>query len=272
MKTKLYRGFLGLVVGAALFCDGGVAHAASLSGAQVQSVVSLLQSFGADPYAVAQVQTALLGQGGGAYATCPALSYNLYYGLSDAQTNGQVSQLQRFFAIPQTGYFDAATYQATVSFQTQQAVYPISGGVGPLTRTAITRVCNASWYGNYGYVSATVVISAPLADQQYLRGSFMPIRWSVSSGVPVGATLALELYTASGARVGTIALPAASAGSYTWYIPYAQDVCTMQYPNGLCGVSIPPGRYYLQLTASANGFDQNATRYASARSGLFSVE
>jgi peptidoglycan hydrolase-like protein with peptidoglycan-binding domain len=79
---------------------------------------------------------------------CPQLSYNLYAGLSDYRTGGQVSQLQQFLSTlyPQavTGYLGSMTRGNIATFQREQGVYPITGGVGPLTRAAIARVCGGT--------------------------------------------------------------------------------------------------------------------------------
>ncbi len=83
---------------------------------------------------------------------CPQLSYNLYRGLSDYYTQGQVTQLQQFLSTryyqPVTGYFGSMTAANVAQFQREQSVYPITGGVGPLTRAAIARVCGGTPYPN----------------------------------------------------------------------------------------------------------------------------
>lgn len=82
---------------------------------------------------------------------CPQLSYNLYRGLSDAYTGGQVSQLQYFLGthfaskpVPVTGYYGSVTTAYVAQFQREQGLYPVTGGVGPLTRAAIARVCGGT--------------------------------------------------------------------------------------------------------------------------------
>lgn len=79
---------------------------------------------------------------------CPQLSRYLYRGLSDRSTAGQVSALQyylgTYFAaepVPMTGYYGPITTNFVARFQQQQGVYPVTGGVGPLTRAAIARLC-----------------------------------------------------------------------------------------------------------------------------------
>jgi len=145
MKSRIAKAFFGVAAGFSLFVGATPAHAAQLSSSQVQAVIQLLQSFGADQATLATVSNAL---GAPYYPTpvppsssCPALSYNLYQGVSDSSTGGQVSQLQRYFGLVPTGYFGPLTKQAVANFQQQYAVYPVTGGVGPLTRAAIARAC-----------------------------------------------------------------------------------------------------------------------------------
>lgn len=84
---------------------------------------------------------------------CPALSYNLTLGSSDYRTGGQVSQLQSFLrnrygdSRLTGGYYGQLTTYYVSRFQQEQGVYPVTGGVGPLTRAAIQRVCGG--YGTY---------------------------------------------------------------------------------------------------------------------------
>lgn len=88
--------------------------------------------------------------------SCPFLSLNLYVGLRDSYTGGQVSQLQQFLSTrgyyqPVTGYFGSITAVNVARFQSEQGVYPTTGGVGPLTRLAIQRVCDyGGGSGGYG--------------------------------------------------------------------------------------------------------------------------
>ncbi|MDQ5955012.1 MAG: hypothetical protein QG621_15 [Patescibacteria group bacterium] len=156
MKSYVIKGFFGVALTLGLFV-GGFAHAANLTTTQVQSILGLLQSFGADQTTMSNVSSALgvpyyqngyyqNGQYSTAYTGCPALSYNLYFGLYDSQTGGQVSQLQRFFGLPTTGYYGSLTRQAVADFQTRYNLYPVTGGVGPLTRQQITQVCGGSGY------------------------------------------------------------------------------------------------------------------------------
>jgi len=125
---------------------------------------------------------------------CPQLSYNLYRGLSDYRTGGQVSQLQQFLAgqgyyQPVTGYFGSITYSNMVRFQQQYAIYPVTGGVGPLTRAAIQRVCGGIVYPppTYGTVSITNV-SGPNSLTVGQQGT-----WSITTNAPYGSYLSTSV-------------------------------------------------------------------------------
>jgi hypothetical protein len=80
------------------------------------------------------------------YGSCPALSYNLVLGSSDYNTAGQVSALQSFLSSRYgvnlvSGYYTSTTASYVARFQQEMGVYPVTGGVGPLTRAAIQRTC-----------------------------------------------------------------------------------------------------------------------------------
>src|SRR3989344_3264249 len=113
------------------------AASAALTESQIQAILSLLQSFGADQTVVGNVNNSLRGLptmgGDGTDAFCPTFTYNLYLGLNDSDTEGQVSQLQKFLA------------QA-------KPVYPkrtIPGLYGPLPKQAVKR-----WQAQQGVVSS----------------------------------------------------------------------------------------------------------------------
>ena len=127
--------------------------------------------------------------------TCPQLSYNLYRGLSDYRTGGQVTQLQQFLAgqgyyQPVTGYFGPLTYANVARFQQQYAIYPVTGGVGPLTRAAIQRVCGGVVYPpptTYGTVSITNV-SGPNSMSVGQQGT-----WNITTNAPYGSYLSTSV-------------------------------------------------------------------------------
>ena len=124
-----------------------------------------------------------------------------------------------------------------------------------------------------GQTGLLLQITSPATGQTFVRGQDMPIVWTIGQNAPSSANLVLDLYTEAGSKVGTIAIPQITADSYTWHIPgFPQNyMCTMQYPNGLCGSDIPTGQYYIKATATADGFNPNAAVYATAQSGVFTI-
>ena len=88
------------------------------------------------------------GTSSGGY--CPNLSTTFIRGATDARTNGQVSELQRFltdyYDINQNiiiGIFGPITQKYVMRFQREQG-FPTFGIVGPMTRARIASVCGAS--------------------------------------------------------------------------------------------------------------------------------
>lgn len=55
-----------------------------------------------------------------------------------------------------TGYFGLVTRANVAQFQQRYAVYPITGGVGPLTRAAIARLCGGTSGGGTGQTGLSV--------------------------------------------------------------------------------------------------------------------
>jgi len=163
---------LGLVVSS--FGGAQSAQAAGLTEAQVNSVVALVASFGADQQTVRRVENSLRGRGSdmgsstastspmhnkdrdedkshvGKGNSCFGLTRNLRPGNTDATAAGEVSRLQKFLIeqghFPEalvTGYFGSATGRALMRWQMQQRMTNVasSTGVGPMTREMMRKGC-----------------------------------------------------------------------------------------------------------------------------------
>ncbi len=134
MYTQLVRGLLGIVVAVVLFLGAGSAKAASLSGEQVQAVLGLLSSFGVSQETMINVSAALNGQtAANRIGVCVNLSHTLLSGSTDSLSGGEVSKLQAYLGVRQTGYFGPLTKQAVINWQKAHDVSAI-GVVGPTTR------------------------------------------------------------------------------------------------------------------------------------------
>lgn len=143
MYTFASRLLVGGVVAFSLFGASHVAQAASLTPAQTQAILGLLQSFGADQATINNVSAAL---GGGSTTplhddaiidrVCVAITHTLSLGSTDAGTENQVSVLQESLGITPTGYFGPLTKQAVITWQKAHGINPI-GVVGPATRAAM---------------------------------------------------------------------------------------------------------------------------------------
>jgi hypothetical protein len=183
----------------------------ALTAAQVQAIVSLLASFGADQATINNVTAALNGQAtpgtggstGGTGGACPALSRDLQQG----STGADVMALQKFLngsadtrvsasgaGSPgnETSTFGPATKAAVIKFQTKYNVTPIAGYVGAKTRAQIAAVCGGVVTPGPGTgTSGSVMVSAAaqpvnsLAPQGASRVPFTTFTLTNNSGAPV---------------------------------------------------------------------------------------
>jgi hypothetical protein len=249
MKSYVIKGFFGVALTLGLFV-GGFAHAANLTSTQVQSILGLLQSFGADQATMSNVSAALgmpyyqngyyqNGQYGTVYAGCPTLSYNLYFGLYDSQTGGQVSQLQHFLGVPTTGYYGPLTRQAVADFQTRYNLYPITGGVGPLTRQQIAQVCGNN--SGYPYQNGSVQItgvSGPNSLAVNQQGT-----WTVTTNSPSNSYLNVTVQWGD---------------QNTYPYAYSNQTSLVNGQNTFTHSYSYPGTYTVIFTASDNNGHSNS--------------
>jgi peptidoglycan hydrolase-like protein with peptidoglycan-binding domain len=160
------------------------------------------------------------------YSSVSACIYLTAYqtlGSSDAQTGGQVSELQQFlnregYLSGVSGYFDNGTYGAVINFQNSHGI-EATGTVGPETRAAIQQVS----CGGVGYVSPAVPIS-PIS----------PVSTSGQSCYSTGSTYVCS-YTpvSSYPTVYPVSTPAYNS-------VYPNTV----YPNGYTNTGTPTNEYY----------------------------
>ncbi|VAW32538.1 hypothetical protein MNBD_CPR01-219, partial [hydrothermal vent metagenome] len=139
------------------------AHAASLTSAQVQSILSLLSSFGADSATISNVQSALTGTsvntGSTGGTTTTTSSCNFTASLTIGAKGADVTCLQNAliaagYTIPAgaTGYFGSQTQSAVAAWQSANSVSPAVGYFGPISRAhwnlGVTSSTNGNTSGN----------------------------------------------------------------------------------------------------------------------------
>ncbi len=167
-------------------------------------------------------------------------------------------------------------YCATLWYPTQSFDLGVGQGVTWQGYTVILNSLSAStatFTVTYGGTTQTTTVSvaSPLQGQTVARGTQLPILWTVNNA-PTNSSVVAELYTVQGSKVGTIAIQSnVGAGSFSWNVPVGGTVCTLQYPNGLCGQNLS-GQYFVKVSVvSGSGFDSNPTTYGSANSGTFTI-
>jgi peptidoglycan hydrolase-like protein with peptidoglycan-binding domain len=182
----------------------------------------------------ALAQTYPVYSGYGQQEFCPALSYNLYIGLSDYQTGGQVSQLQQFlstrYAQPVTGYFGSITRANVALFQQQNGVYPVTGGVGPLTRGAIARACQGGGVPTPGGVSI-INVAGPNSLQVGQSGT-----WNITTSAQNG-------YVSLSVRWGDESI-------YPYAAPASQANGYLNQQNSFSHAYYQAGTYTITFTAT----------------------
>ena len=122
----------------------------NLSQTQIQSILSVLQSFGADQSVINSVSAALGEQTTTITASASSATsdvFNTY--LSPGITNNQVTELQNllaklgFFSGTATGYYGSETENAVIAFQAAHGISQL-GVVGPATQAALNTIKNSS--------------------------------------------------------------------------------------------------------------------------------
>ena len=161
--------------------------------------------------------------------SCITLSHNLYLGLSDSETNGEISWLQKYltstgdFTHPTiTGYFGPATERAVQNWQKRNGVVsagdPESTGygvIGPATREAIRRttcsqVVQPQPETNLNFKASPSYGSAPLR-----------VNFSASGEIPYSDTPSYYVHFGDGNQsdvivsLGVCAVGASGSCSYT---------------------------------------------------------
>lgn len=170
-----------------------LANAAGLTSSQVQSILALLQSFGADQATINNVNAALTGQAvttptttGGSTAVA---SYTFTRDLTVGSRGADVKALQEFlnakgYTVAQSGagsvgneteYFGPATKAALAKFQAANNISPAVGYFGPITMKAVNAM-EGTVTTTGGSTTGTVVsgvVSVALASNSPAAGTIV---------------------------------------------------------------------------------------------------
>jgi len=239
---------------------GGGTTSTSLSANPSAGTAPLSVSFNGS---VADGNTYIIDYGDGSnsgplQASCPTLQP--YPAYNDLHTSCTISASHTYASI---GTYTAhmEQYLACLWSEPRCMTFAAQKNLGQVTITVTSPVTLGG-----------ITVSSPVAGATYARGQDMTISWGYPV-TPNSTPMVIELYTAAGTPIGPIAVSNATSGSYPWHIPgFPQNyMCTQQYPNGLCGASIPNGQYYIKVSAEQNALSGNPTVIASGQSGVFTI-
>jgi hypothetical protein len=202
----------GLAMATSMLSLAPIAHAATLTTAQVSSILSLLSSFGANSATIANVNAALTGTtvtSGSTTTTSGASSCSFSRNLTIGSTGADVTCLQGAliaggFSIPAgaTGYFGTQTRTAVASWQSSRNVAPAVGYFGAISR--------AAW--NLGGSSSSSSTTTTTTTTTTVAGCAAGAAFSSTTGAACGSTTV----TTGGALTGAGRLTSvASLGNVT---------------------------------------------------------
>lgn len=161
--TKVATVAAGLALGVSMLAS--TAYAAGLNTTQVNSILSLLSSFGADSATIANVQAALTGQpstGGTTTGSTGSSSYTFTRDLTVGSSGADVTALQNwlnaqgYLKVSATGYFGSATQAAVVAWQKVAGLTPAAGYFGAKSRAALSSVSTGGSTGSTGGTTVPV--------------------------------------------------------------------------------------------------------------------
>lgn len=158
--TRVVAGVLGVTMALTMFVGVGAhsASAASLTSAQISSILSLLSSFGADQATINNVNSALTGNpvsGGGSTTPTTGGSCNftrsLFVGMSNPNGDDIVC-LQDYltstghftYSGGSTGYFGGITGSAVAAWQSANGISPAVGYFGPVSQAKYDEVAGGT--------------------------------------------------------------------------------------------------------------------------------
>lgn len=216
-------------------------------------------------------------------SVCPVFSRTLYRGVSDSNTGGEVTKLQKILAADPTvypeglvtGYYGSLTEKAVQSWQAKQGIASSGssattgyGVVGPQTRARMIIACPTP---PPIPTDSLIIVLSPNGGEQWALGSNQTIQWS-SGPFAIGSSLA---------EIAFIDIDLLS-----WSTPCTADPCPLSFapsfstalarkvPNigsfswsvgkNPSGGIIPTGLYVVRISNSENSgqYDQSDAAFS----------
>src|SRR3989338_11035658 len=221
------------------------AQATGLTQAQIQAIIALVRSFGADESVVQNVDDSLNGRTPSIPVIHPVPPPTFCYdfprnlsvgiGLREAEADalGTILLKEGLYSTSNVNSFTEDIASAVVDFQSKYGIQ-LTGTVGPITRAKLN-----SLYGCKVRIpeSPRINVVSPNGGETYQTGSDVPIRWQ-SQNLPAGGEIILII-----SRRGDGATAAYARGinstetAFSVSIPFATAVATdyqvsVSYRNG----------------------------------------
>jgi len=177
--SKLTKSIIGITT--VIWLSGAIvlvpmtASAATLTTAQINAIVSLLQSFGADQTTISNVQASLSGTPTTPVTPATGLTFSTKLTLGSkgtAVTNLQTALKSDVSVYPEglvTGYFGAKTKAAVIKFQIKYGISPAAGYVGALTNAKLNAL-----YGGGVVTPGTPGVVTPAGTGLSLTAAVQP--------------------------------------------------------------------------------------------------
>ncbi|MDE1919525.1 MAG: peptidoglycan-binding protein [Patescibacteria group bacterium] len=210
----------GLAMATSMFSLAPMAHAAALTSSQIQSILSLLSSFGADASTIANVQASLTG-GTPSTTTTSASACSFTKDLTVGSKGAEVTCLQNalkaggYMSANATGYFGALTKAGVIAWQKAKGVSPAAGYFGAKSRAAFGGMAATT----AGTTTTTTTTTTPAAP---ITGNGLKVALSATS--PSGTVLV------AGQAIGDL-------GDYTFSNPTASPINVTALTFNRTGVS-----------------------------------
>lgn len=193
--------------------------------------------------------------------SCPNITYNLYLGLNDSATQGQISQLQKYLAndssvYPEasiTGYFGPLTEQAVQRFQSKNSIVSSGspdttgyGVVGRATRGKIREMCGTT---TPPPLTPSITVLSPNGGETWVVGTEYTISWSNRGFNPQNIKVYLYRESSGQTLISEMLETSAWQTTLKYTVPSSITVAR-DYKILVCdeGTETPAGKYLCDMS------------------------